>query len=109
MNKFATASILGALTLASGSAMAWGRVGVEIGVPIGYPGPYYSPYYYPQVVVQQAAPVYVEQPVAPVAPAPAAASGNYWYYCTASRGYYPYVKECPGGWQRVSPQPPGQP
>jgi len=21
-------------------------------------------------------------------------------------GYYPYVKQCPGGWQKVSPQPP---
>ncbi len=22
-----------------------------------------------------------------------------------SKTYYPYVKECPGGWQRVTPQP----
>ena len=25
------------------------------------------------------------------------------------RGYYPYVTECPSGWQKVLPQPPGQP
>ena len=26
---------------------------------------------------------------------------HYWYYCPASRAYYPYVRECAGGWQRV--------
>jgi len=25
----------------------------------------------------------------------------------SSNGYYPYVRECPGGWQQVSPRPPG--
>ena len=29
-----------------------------------------------------------------------------WYYCEQTRGYYPYVKECPGGWKRVPPAPP---
>jgi len=29
-----------------------------------------------------------------------------WYYCPESKAYYPYVKECPGGWQQVAPQPP---
>ena len=28
-----------------------------------------------------------------------------WYYCADSKAYYPYVKDCPGGWQRVSPTP----
>ena len=50
-------------------------------------------------VVQQP-PVYTErQEVAPEAQ-------GYWYYCAATRGYYPYVKECPGGWQKVPPAPP---
>ncbi|HTO48891.1 MAG TPA: hypothetical protein VML91_14720 [Burkholderiales bacterium] len=31
---------------------------------------------------------------------------HYWYYCPASKAYYPYVRECAGGWQAVSPQPP---
>lgn len=63
--------------------------------PYGYP----YPYYHPSVIVTRAPPpVYVEQ-------APAQQS-NYWYYCNASRAYYPYVKECPGGWQQVVPQPP---
>jgi hypothetical protein len=63
------------------------------------------------VVIERSAPtVYVEQPaMAPAAPAPAPAPTNFWYYCGASKAYYPYVKECPGGWQKVLPQPPGQP
>jgi len=34
----------------------------------------------------------------------APAQSSYWYYCAESKTYYPYVKECPGGWQRVTPQ-----
>jgi len=88
-------------------------IGPYWGAPWHYPPPYY-PRYYPQIVVQPQAPqVYIEQPQAPVAPLPpapvAAAPANYWYYCAAARGYYPYVKECPSGWQKVLPQPPGQP
>jgi hypothetical protein len=32
------------------------------------------------------------------APAPA-----YWYYCAPLATYYPYVQDCPGGWQAVTP------
>ena len=28
-----------------------------------------------------------------------------WYYCEDGKGYYPYVKECPGGWKRVPASP----
>jgi hypothetical protein len=106
---------------AAGVGNAWADHGhVRFGVMIGpyWGGPWYYPppsYYYPPyaapVVVERPVPqVYVEQQPAPAAPAPvAAASTNYWYYCTAAKGYYPYVRECPGGWQRVQPQPPGQP
>ncbi|MDF3011460.1 MAG: proline-rich region, partial [Burkholderiales bacterium] len=31
---------------------------------------------------------------------------NWWYSCEQTRGYYPYVKECPAGWTRVPPAPP---
>jgi len=73
-----------------------------------YPPNYYDPayYYYPPDYSPMAvtpSPVYVEEgstPPAPVAPQ------SYWYYCANSKTYYPYVKECPAGWQRVSPQPP---
>ena len=65
-----------------------------------YPGPYYyPPYYYPPSVVAVPAtpPVYIERDPAPQ-------ESTYWYYCTQPAGYYPHVKECPGGWQPVSPQ-----
>jgi len=79
--------------------------------PWPYPPPYYYPPYNPPVVVERYnPPVYIEQP-APAQPAPNAVVTpvNYWYYCGASKAYYPYVQECPGGWQKVLPQPPGQP
>ena len=82
--------------------------GFSVGAPWGYPYaypyyPYYPAYgYYPApVVVQQQPSVYVERPqVEPSQPA-----AGYWYYCADSRAYYPYVKECPAGWQRVAPRP----
>lgn len=82
--------------------------GLIIGVPWG-PWYYPPPYYYPPLVVERQVPqVYIEQTQEPAAPL-AAAPANYWYYCAAARAYYPYVKECTGGWQKVLPQPPGQP
>jgi len=74
-----------------------------------YPSPYYPQYYPPVVTVPVAPPTYVEQgevDAPPPSAAPAAPEPGYWYYCDDSRAYYPYVKECPGGWKRVSPQPP---
>lgn len=105
------------LLAAGGAGNAWAdhRSHVHFGVMIGpywgpsyyYPPyPYYYPPYSPPIVIERAAPpVYVEQP-APAAPV-AAAQVNYWYYCAAAKGYYPYIGECPGGWQQVLPQPPG--
>jgi hypothetical protein len=86
--------------------------GFALGLPLYGPG-YYSPYYgypypayaYPPVVVQSAPPVYIEQGATQAAPAPATAD---WYYCAASRSYYPYVSECPAGWQRVPARPPAR-
>jgi len=74
--------------------------------PYYYSPNYYSPnYYYPQAVTDPAyAPAYVERGTVQAAPAPAQA--NWWYYCADAKGYYPYVRECPGGWVRVSPHPP---
>ncbi len=95
------------------------RFGVVVGSPWGWPYyppasynypyyppapfyyPYYPPQYAPQVIVQPA-PVYIERADVQPAPPPQA----YWYYCAAAKGYYPYVRECPGGWQPVAPQPP---
>ncbi|OGA66905.1 MAG: hypothetical protein A3F77_01185 [Betaproteobacteria bacterium RIFCSPLOWO2_12_FULL_67_28] len=85
------------------------HIGFSIGIPLGwpywgYPYPYYYPPYQPSVVVVPSEPtVYVERPGGPAAPESAA----YWYYCEGAGAYYPYVRECPGGWQHVSPRPPG--
>ncbi|MFZ2974286.1 MAG: hypothetical protein WA049_16730 [Ferribacterium limneticum] len=83
------------------------RLGVNIGGPVWGPGwysPYYSPYYYPPQVIVVPPPqpqVYIEQ-----AQEPAPTAGQqYWYFCKSAQGYYPYVKECPDGWQKVLPQP----
>jgi len=74
-----------------------------------YREPYYSPYYTQVVTVPAMPPTYIEQgpavPAEPTAATPPLKPG-YWYFCKDSQTYYPYVSECPGGWQRVSPQPP---
>lgn len=39
-------------------------------------------------------------------PSSQAATGQtaYWYFCNATRSYYPYVRQCPGDWQRIAPR-----
>src|SRR5262245_44159677 len=102
----AVSALLGAA--ASAPAFAGGHTRFSFGVVIGAPFyPWYPPYYYypPPVVVVPAAPTtYIEQGGSSAAPS----RSSYWYYCEASRTYYPYVKECPGGWLRVVPQTPPQ-
>lgn len=71
----------------------------------GYPAPAYA--YPPATTGYYSPPAYVEQGAAQAAPAPAQTQGD-WYYCAASRSYYPYVTECPAGWQRVPAQPPSR-
>ena len=72
--------------------------------PAWYWGPayYYPPpaYYYPPPRPAEP-PVYIER----IDPAE---TGS-WYYCEDSRGYYPYVKECPAGWKRVPAAPANAP
>src|SRR5262245_47973786 len=101
-------AVLAAGALVSESASAHGRgrvvVGVGVGFPLWYPAPWYyappPPYYYPVPAVVTGPTTYIErQDIAP-------ASADSWYYCEQSRGYYPYVKTCPGGWQKVPPVPP---
>jgi hypothetical protein len=106
------------------------RFGISLGFPLYgpgyYPAPYYAyPYAYPAytypapvytypasvysypapAMATSSPPAYVEQSVA--RSAPAQAQGD-WYYCPASKSYYPYVNECPSGWQRVPAQPPSR-
>lgn len=73
-------------------------------------GPAYGPWWYPPppVVVRQEPVVVVRQePVEYVHQEPQPQE-QYWYYCPAQKGYYPYVKECPTGWTKVAPTPPPQ-
>lgn len=92
------------------------HVGVVISPSIGwswhYPGAYayptyaYPPYYYPYsapVVVVPSAPTTYIQQAPPEEPIPAAS--DWYYYCRKPEGYYPYVRQCPGGWQRIPTQP----
>ena len=65
-----------------------------VGIPFYayYPAP--LPYYYDY------APGYYPPPAAiPEQP-------GYWYFCRSANAYYPYVQQCPEGWQPVVPQPP---
>lgn len=109
------------LVLACGSGAAWadhwhgrGRAHIYGSVVIDPfwgpwypPGPYYYPPYYPPVVAAPSAPpVYVEQGGGDASPP--ASQQAYWYYCRTSNSYYPYVKDCPEGWLKVSPQPSDQ-
>jgi hypothetical protein len=41
----------------------------------------------------------------PSASAPSGPRRDWWYFCPETKTYYPYVKECAGGWQRVEPKP----
>lgn len=100
-----------------------GRGHVGIGVYLGapylypyypYPSPYYYPYsYYPPVVITPAQPpVYIEQQEVKPAPqqiSPSAPATYFWYHCDKPEGYYPYIKECATGWQKVEPTPPPKP
>ena len=85
-----------------------GHVGVGVwlgpGWGPGWWGPYYYPYYYPYY---QASPIVIEQePETYAQPSQQAEQPTYWYYCKDPQGYYPYVKQCPGGWMKVVPTPP---
>lgn len=76
------------------------------GVWAFYPG-YWEPYapvivQPAPVIVQQAPTTYIERPQSA---APPELDPAYWYYCQNPGGYYPYVQQCPGGWQQVTPTP----
>lgn len=80
-------------------------VGLFIGAPLmwHWPQPYYHPYP-PAVITVPAAPptVYIERGYDDTPPA---REQGYWHYCERPEGYYPYVRECLGGWLRVAPTP----
>lgn len=113
----AAAMLIGSAMSANALAGGWhhhghAHVGVFIGAPLFYSPwyyPYYpAPYYYPPVAYPSypsGPTTYVEQGQPEAAPQRSDDS-NYWYYCPEAKAYYPYVKQCAAGWQKVSPQPP---
>jgi hypothetical protein len=75
--------------------------------------PYPDPYQPPVVVVQPApnadANVTSTAPLAqPPAAVPPPAAPQYWYHCSNPEGYYPYISQCQGGWQKVPAGAPPQ-
>lgn len=104
-----------AVLLAAVPLLAQADGAVRFGIGIGIPAPWYyaPPVYYPYPYYP-----YPDYPPAVVVPAPStyverAPSGVYsthpvqavYYYCAASKAYYPYVRECAGGWEQVPAQP----
>lgn len=72
-------------------------------------GVHSSRVYAAPVIVERAPPVYVERndiASAPPPVEPAASAGNFWFFCTDSNTYYPYVTQCASPWERVTPTPP---
>lgn len=101
-----------------GYGYGWGGLALGIGLaslfwPRYYGGYYPQTYAYPDPAYSYPAPTaaYVEQGVPQAASPPAQAQlqlqpqGD-WYFCANSNAYYPYVRECPAGWQRVPSTPP---
>jgi hypothetical protein len=111
-------------------------VGIGLGLPFyspfysyrPYAYPYYPSYYsypyyyggyygaYAPVVINRAPPVYIERAAIEAgssetavaqSPRDRVAQETYWYYCAASKGYYPYIDKCPSGWRKVLSRPDG--
>ena len=103
------AAVLGIAGLGLTSTPSDARVFVGFGVGV----PLYAPVYPPPVVyapppVYYAPPPVVYAPPVAVAPEPAPtlqqnSAAQNWYYCDASRAYYPHVTSCSSGWREVAP------
>ena len=98
-------------------AGGWGAGAYWPGVAWAYAAPPAYVYGPPAVVTSTPGVVYIERDIETVstkrdAPPPATADpdappGGWWYLCAAPRGFYPNVRECPGGWERIPATPPG--
>jgi hypothetical protein len=114
------ATLLGVMAPETATAHGRGRVSVGVGFGFGgyWPGYwggwpgwyapypyYYSPYYAPVVTTAPEPTRYIERGDNVEAAPAAAPRRDWWYFCPESKTYYPYVKQCAGGWQRVEPRP----
>jgi hypothetical protein len=117
--------------MSSGGHGGWrGGGGYRGGYGRGYYGGFYGGLYfdpwvygaawgydmsYPAVVGYSAYPydagspaggAYVQQAAPPPSDVQQLNQSSDWYYCSNPAGYYPYVKSCAVGWQRVPSTPP---
>jgi hypothetical protein len=120
------ATFLGAMVPDTASAHGYYR-GPRVSIGFGFGGywpgywpgywaapyPYYpAPYYYGPAVTTAPEPTsYIERgdDTQPSGSAASTPRRDWWYYCPETQIYYPYVKQCSGGWQRVEPRPQGEP
>jgi hypothetical protein len=71
-------------------------IGGYFGFPYYYPYRHYYPLYpYPRPYADTQPQVYSEPQ-----------EQYYWYYCSDSQTYYPYVTSCASAWVKVVPTPP---
>ncbi|MCK7492142.1 MAG: hypothetical protein MZW92_11245 [Comamonadaceae bacterium] len=90
--------------LRAATSVVFGSLWYPFGYPYyGYPlygYPYYGyPYYAYPPAAYDPLPDYSSSATAQ----PPSAT---WYYCREAKTYYPYVSECPGGWESVPATPP---
>ena len=84
----------------------YGGSGFFVGFPYYWPYYSYPPYYSSSAgIIPATPPVYIQQGTVPKVQS---LESNSWDFCSNPKGYYPHVKECPAGWQRIEPQPIGQ-
>lgn len=88
----------------AGSSIVFGSLWYPFGYPYyGYPLYGYPYYGYPY----SAYPPAVYDPLPDYSSsATAQPPSATWYYCRDAKTYYPYVSECPGGWESVPATPP---
>lgn len=75
----------------------WALVGNQW---VFYPGYWAAAAPPPTVIAPAQQPVYIERGDEQAAPQ---RDPGHSYYCHNPDGYYPYVKQCPGGWEKVGP------
>jgi hypothetical protein len=110
LSLFLVAILASSAALANGGYRHGYRSHAHFGFYFGAPAYWYSPapYYYYPPAYYPAAPaqptVYIERGNG--ASQPEQSQGQ-WYYCPEANAYYPYVKQCAAGWQKVPAQPQG--
>ena len=109
-----------------GGGWGWGYFGLGLatGALLSYPY-YYQPYYpyyayypyayapayspSPSVMYREREPVYSDEGAYAEPDRVRYSSRNTWYYyCKESNAYYPYVRRCDGGWEKVPAVPPSE-